>query len=157
MPPRQDALRDLGSAAGLALLALGYLAANRRYPLDSLTAPGPGVFPLAVGLLLLLLAGIQAVRTVWRWVRREADAVPRGAPGEPRHPLLMVGLLAAFGAAIGVIGFLPASCGLALLSSRLLGARGWWGPVALAVGVTAAVWALFVVWLGVPLPAGPLG
>ncbi len=48
--------RDQWSAAGLAVLALGYLLAGRQYPLDTLATPGPGIFPLAVGLALLALA-----------------------------------------------------------------------------------------------------
>src|SRR5207249_11134653 len=48
--------RDRWSAAGLALLAIGYLFAARRYPLDTLTTPGPGIAPLGSGLALLALA-----------------------------------------------------------------------------------------------------
>ena len=54
------ARRDALSAAGLAVLAVVYLVANRQYALDTLATPGPGVFPLAVGLLMLGLAACQA-------------------------------------------------------------------------------------------------
>ena len=50
------ASRDRRLALGLAALALLYLAAGRRYPLDTLAAPGPGVFPVAAGAALLLVA-----------------------------------------------------------------------------------------------------
>jgi hypothetical protein len=64
--------------------------------------------------------------------------------------------LAGYAAAAGTVGFLTASFVLVVVASRLLGAAGWLRPAALALGVTLAAYALFVVWLGVPLPAGLL-
>jgi hypothetical protein len=61
MPPSGPAVREAWNAAGLALLAAVYLVAARRYPLDSLSAPGPGVFPLLLGALLLVLAIAQLI------------------------------------------------------------------------------------------------
>ena len=63
--------RDQWSAAGLAVLALGYLLAGRQYPLDTLATPGPGIFPLAVGLALLALA-------IWHAPGRRPPPGPRG-------------------------------------------------------------------------------
>jgi hypothetical protein len=70
--------------------------------------------------------------------------------------MALVAVLIGYPIAAGVVGFLAASFAVVLVSSRLLGARDWIGPVALALGVTAAAYAIFVVWLGVPLPAGPM-
>jgi hypothetical protein len=154
MARRPANVRDLTSAAGLGAVAVVYLLANRHYPLDSMASPGPGVFPLGAGLLALVLAALQAARAVWA---AEPAQLPREEPGAvpaSRGPYGMIALLAIGIVAIGSLGFLPASFVLALGASRLLGARGWIVPVALAVGVTVATWAIFVVWLGVPLPAG---
>ena len=73
-----EARRDLLSAGGLAVLAVAYLVANRAYPLDTLATPGPGVFPLAAGVLLLGLAAGQAVAAV--------RARPAGPPRPPSRP-----------------------------------------------------------------------
>ena len=48
--------RDRWSALGLALLAIGYLLAGRRYALDTLATPGPGIVPVVAGLALLGVA-----------------------------------------------------------------------------------------------------
>ncbi|HSE92689.1 MAG TPA: tripartite tricarboxylate transporter TctB family protein [Methylomirabilota bacterium] len=190
MTSGRDARRDRWSAAGLAVLALGYLYAARQYPLDSLAAPGPGVFPLAAGLALLVLAGCQAIATLRRHWQQEhgSGAGPRSGPGhtsgagrgseptdglgtmhgaEPRRepgdtsrrgaPLMMAILLVVYAGSVGVLGFLPASCALIVLATRLMGVPGWWRPTLLATGVTAATYLIFAVWLGVPLPSGPLG
>ena len=153
MPHGSGARRDLLSAAGLGLVAVVYLAAGRSYPLDTLAAPGPGVFPLAAGALALLLAVGQIAGAVVR--RQDAGAEPPQSTSR-RDLASMVVLLVAYAAAVGTVGFLMSSLVLVALASRLLGARGWRRPVALAVGVTAVAWVIFVAWLGVPLPAGLL-
>ena len=143
--------RDRLSAGALAALAVAYLVANRAYPLDTLATPGPGIFPLAAGLLLLGLAAGQAVA---------ARRAPRAsAPAEGVATSRVVGLTAAlvgYALAAGTVGFLAASFALVLFASRLLGAPGWLRPAALALGVTLGAYVLFVAWLGVPLPRGRL-
>jgi Tripartite tricarboxylate transporter TctB family len=140
--------RDRWSALGLAVLALGYLVAGRRYPLDTLAAPGPGVFPFAAGLALLALAGWQ-LATAGRTAGH-----PVGDPVEVtrRQPLGMAAGLVLYAAALPVIGFLSASFALVVVAARLMGLPGWWRPVALALGVVAVSRVVFVTWLGVPLP-----
>ena len=146
MTPRSSARRDRWSALGLAVLALGYLLAGRRYPLDTLATPGPGVVPLAAGVVLLALA-------IWQLL-----AAPRSAPepadggAERRAPLIMAAVLALYAAALPVLGFLLTSFALVFVAARLMGLDGWRRPAALALGVTVASRLLFGTWLGVPLP-----
>jgi hypothetical protein len=143
--------RDLLSAGALAALAVAYLVANRAYPLDTLATPGPGIFPLAAGLLLLGLAAGQAVA---------AGRAPHPDPSAGGVAISrVVGLMAAlvgYALAAGTLGFLTASFALVLAASRLLGAPGWLRPAALALGVTLGAYLIFVAWLGVPLPRGRL-
>jgi hypothetical protein len=151
MPAGPEARRDRWSAAGLAALAVAYLAVNRQYPLDTLAAPGSGVFPLAAGVALLVLAGWQAIAP--------ARGQARGAKGpwrRRRAPLLMAGLLVLYAAGLNVLGFLVASFALVLLAARLMGAPDWRRPALLALGVIIATSLVFVAWLGIPLPAGLL-
>ena len=153
MPNSPEGRRDLVSAAGLAVLAVAYLVANRAYPLDSLATPGPGIFPLAAGILMLGAAACQAVAVTRA---RPAAAPGQVAGGETRRLLALMAVLVGYPLAAGLIGFLTASFGVVLAASRLLGARGWARPAALALGVTAAAYVIFVAWLGVPLPSAPL-
>jgi putative tricarboxylic transport membrane protein len=142
------ATRDRCSALGLALLAIAYLAAARRYPLDTLVTPGPGVFPLAVGVALLAVAA-------WMFVGRGRDAAPAAAEdGSPRRrtPLVLSAVLVLYAALLPAVGFAPASFALVVVTARLMGLPGWWRPLALGAGVMAATRLVFVTWLGVPLP-----
>jgi putative tricarboxylic transport membrane protein len=144
--PRSAARRDQWSALGLAVLALGYLLAGRRYPLDTLATPGPGIVPLAAGVALLALA-------IWQVL-----AAPRSAPDPadgglvPRAPLIMSAALALYAATLPMLGFLLTSFALVFVAARLMGLAGWWRPAGLALGVTVASRVLFGAWLGVPLP-----
>ena len=98
------------------MLALGYLLAGRRYPLDTLATPGPGIFPLAAGLALLALA-------VWQLLaggRRPAPAAAGEADDVEisRAPLIMSAVLALYAAALPRLGFTLTS--FALVSGRRL-------------------------------------
>jgi hypothetical protein len=143
---RSAARRDRWSALGLAVLALGYLLAGRRYPLDTLATPGPGIFPLATGGALLALA-------IWQFLAaRRAGPDPGDGGAVPRAALNMSVVLALYAATLPVLGFTLTSFALVLVAARLMGLAGWWRPAALALGVTLASRAVFVTWLGVPLP-----
>lgn len=152
MSPGPQARRDRWSAAGLAVLALAYCSANRQYPLDTLAAPGPGVFPLVVGLALLVVAGWQIIAP---GRQRAAEGGSRVASGR-RALVLMGGLLVAYAAGVGGLGFFAASFVLVVLATRLMGTPGWGRPALLACGIAVVTYLLFVAWLGVPLPRGLL-
>ncbi|HZF04403.1 MAG TPA: tripartite tricarboxylate transporter TctB family protein [Patescibacteria group bacterium] len=164
--------RERWGAIGLALLAIGYLLAGRRYPLDTLATPGPGIVPLASGLALLALA-------VWLFAvagrvgaTRISNRPPTERPGRadpattsglfetgaaPTRPiqwsaLIMAGALVLYAALLPRLGFLASSWALVVVSSRLMGLEGWWRPAVLALGVTGVAYLLFARWLGVPLP-----
>jgi len=144
--PRSAARRDQWSALGLAVLALGYLLAGRRYPLDTLATPGPGIFPLAAGVALLALA-------IWQFLAaRRSPPDPAASGAVPRAPLIMSVVLALYAVTLPVLGFALTSFTLVFVAARLMGLAGWWRPTALALGVTLASRVLFVTWLGVPLP-----
>ena len=140
--------RDRWSAVGLALLAIGYLLAARRYPLDTLATPGPGIFPLIAGVGLLAVA-------LWQLAARAATRAADGPPAAPLHraaPAITGVVLILYALAFPRIGFLASSFVLVAVVSRLMGRAGWWRPAALALGITAASHVVFARWLGVSLP-----
>ena len=134
-------------AAGLAVVAVAYLLAGRRYPLDTLATPGPGIFPLAAGLALLGQAAWQFLAA-----RRAAPTVDAACDQSARAPLLMSAALVLYAVALPRLGFLPTSFALVVVAARLMGLDGWWRPAALALGVAVGSRVIFGTWLGVPLP-----
>ena len=142
--------RDRWSALGLAVFAVAYLLADRRYPLDTLTTPGPGLFPLLAGLALLALAA-------WEFVvsgRGREDAPVRSVSEPPAigAPLVMAAVLVVYAALLPIAGFVIASFALVSVSAWLMGLRSWWAGAALGLGIVVASRLVFVTWLGVPLP-----
>jgi putative tricarboxylic transport membrane protein len=157
--PRRSALGNLDalSAGGLGLAGIGYLVYGRRYPLDTLAAPGPGLFPTVVGVLLVLLAtGLLLSAWITPAPAGQARNDPAGG-GRGDRPLLLMAMLGAGVALMPVIGFLASSFVLVVVSSRLLGADDWLRPVALGLAVIAGAYLLFVRWLAIPFPRGLAG
>jgi len=170
--------RDRWSAVGLAFLALAYLVAARRYPLDTLATPGPGIVPVIAGVALVAIAiwlfvssgriGAPAISNRPPAIRtglahpattnglKEKGVAPT-RPSEPspvtrRSPLILSLALVLYVALLPRLGFIVSSVVLVVLAARLMGAPGWWRPLALALGVSALAYWLFARWLGVPLP-----
>ena len=67
-------------------------------------------------------------------------------------PLALCAALVVYTAVLPRLGFMASSFALVVVASRLMGARGWWRPAALGVGVAGVAHLLFARWLGVPLP-----
>ncbi len=115
------------------------------------TGPGAGYFPLRIGMLLVAVALLLALRQL------SAGAAGRFAePGVLYRVGSMLLPTALFGAAIAPLGaYVPMVIYLLWMARGQ--ARASW-PVALlmAFGTPAAFFLLFEAWLTVPLAKGPL-
>src|SRR5262245_40262113 len=113
MPPSVPGRGDGWSAVGLAALAVAYLVAGRRYPLDSPATPGPGVFPLLLGALLLMLAVCELLSFAWARSSGEPGGPAAASEGPAARgqgrALAMMGVLVVYAASFPVVGFLAAS------------------------------------------------
>ncbi len=145
------ALHGLALLTGL--LALGYVADGLKYPLGTAAQPGPGIYPLLVGGLLLLASiglGVEA-----------STSPPQGEVDWPRSADLrrVAGIIASI---LGYVILLPivghpivgTLATLSVLHVVGLPSRPAKFGLALALGLGS--YYLFARILGVPLPAGPL-
>lgn len=155
--------RDRWCAALLALLAIAYLISARRYPVDTLATPGPGLMPVLAGVALLGIAiwlfatSSRAAATSSRVGPTDSrlDAAARAAVADTPlalKPLALCAALVLYAAILPRVGFSTSSFALVVVASRLMGETSWWRPVALALGVVSVSHLLFARWLGVPLP-----
>jgi hypothetical protein len=146
--------------AAIAWLVLGALtvALSLQYPIGTLRAPGSGLYPLMLGLMLMALAAAHAVRVR---LEQPRPAVTPGAPSwrlddATRRVLLFVGAVALCTALLQTIGYIASGFLVMLGLLRVFGVR--WGAAALIAALSAvASHVLFVRWLHIPMPAGPLG
>ena len=130
-----------------------YLAMALGFPFGNVAKPGPGFFPVGVGIFLCLTAAaltIAALRGV-----PVGGAVPGLAAGARGRVAATVAGLVGFGLLLPWIGYPACACLFVALLLRYLGGTGW--PGALVTGVLSALLThyLFGVLLGVPLPRGP--
>ena len=146
MPIRNP--RDFWSGVLFTLLGAGALAIGSKYTLGTASRMGPGYFPRILGILLIVLGGILALRALR----------VRGAPLPPFHwrPLVIVlGSVVLFGAIVQKVGVALATVILIVTASAA--SREFRPRESLVVGVALAALAVgvFVVGLQLQLPIWP--
>jgi hypothetical protein len=130
----------------LALAGVFVAVLGSSYKIGSLTAMGPGFMPVALGVCLVLLAVGLLIG--------ELRVMPGIELGFPVRPVLWVGGgIIAWALLIEVVGFFPASILQLVFSSFALPQQSWRTIAMLALGMTVASYIVFVMLLGVPVPA----
>ena len=140
---------EIGLALAFAAIGVVWIAGAVGMPLWEGFAPQSGFLPLIYGVLLTALSGAVFISLFLS--ERSAAAPPIGKP-------LLV--LAAVGAA--VVGVTAAGFGVAtflmlLFLFAVVEKRSVLKSAIAAAATSAALILIFRTWLGVPLPAGPLG
>jgi putative tricarboxylic transport membrane protein len=160
------ARKDIASSLVLILFSLTFLIYTTRYPLDDWENPGPAVFPLLLGGVLLFLAAWQLIRA---FLSPKAPDRLRGKgsmiiavkaffldnQGEAKV-FIMTALLVLYILMMQWIGFFVSTFLLVILASRLMEAKDWVRPIALSAGVCLFCYFLFVVWIKLSFPRGVL-
>jgi hypothetical protein len=138
-------------AVGVGLFAVAALSGASAWtmPTGGLSLPGPGFFPLALSLLL----GVVAIGVIVR-------AWHHGDHGVVRVDLPIAGVAVLALAVLVLVwqplGFLLATFFFLTLLFRSIAGLGWARTLVVAAVVTAGTWGLFVGLLGVRLPVWPL-
>jgi putative tricarboxylic transport membrane protein len=143
--------------AQVALIALGIGVAVESVSLGLRTrlGPGPGLLPLLLGVLLVVLAAIWAVQSL-------LAARAATAPDDAAEPLdlpyiaVVITSLIALAGLLDLIGFQIAMALFLLLHLRWIGRRGWLPSIGLAVAGSVGTFVLFDRVLQVPLPLSSL-
>jgi putative tricarboxylic transport membrane protein len=146
--------------AAIAWFVFGAITAalSLQYPIGSLWAPGSGLYPLVLGVMLMGLAAAHAARLRLEQPKRAVapGATPRRLGDATRRVLLFIGVAALSTALLQPIGYVASGFLLMLGLLRVFGMR--WGFAALIAVLSAvAAHVLFVRVLGIPMPAGPFG
>lgn len=118
-----------------------WLAGDLR--LGTLTDPGPGLWPTAIAVLLVITGVVIAVRRT-----ADTEAFTRGAGVVVTAAASLVLLAVLFER----VGFEIPTALVLLLWLRLFGRESWRTTVLVAVLATAAAYLVFITALGVPLP-----
>jgi putative tricarboxylic transport membrane protein len=130
-----------------------YLLEGMRYRLGTPAEPGPGLFPLLVGGILLLGCvgtGIEALAS--------SPTVKINWPAGPaRRRVAAIALsCAGYVLALPHAGHMVAGSLLAFAVLHAMALRSWPVKIAVSAGIGVGSYVVFGVMLGVPLPEGTL-
>ncbi len=143
---------ELGFA--LILTATSLYLLYSAYGISGFTAlSGPGAVPMATTLVMVVTAGIVALRT-GRLPRVPTETLSRDIL--PPMVILFIGLLIVFGLLLKPLGFVPTAALFLTLAIKVLARRGWGYTLAVALGSLIVIWIVFRVVFTVLLPAGIL-
>jgi putative tricarboxylic transport membrane protein len=151
-------LLDRSELVGALLLAaLGVFVASAAWDWPYLTrdGPGPGFFPLWIGMALVGLSALLVARQY----AEARSGKPSAATGWKGARPVLVGWVALMVAAALVkpAGFTVTYALLTAFLIRVVFRRTWTAALAVSLVSAAAFWLLFVKLLRVQLPAGPWG
>lgn len=126
------------------------IAAALTTPDPGFGVVGPAVLPTALGVLVVGSA---------LWLARDALArreLPVLEPLDRRPFTATLVAIAAFLAAFVPLGFVLSGAAYLVVQSRILGSRRLLRDAIAAIALTAALYLVFVRFLGIELPRGPL-
>lgn len=142
------------TAFSFLVLGSAYLAGSLKLPMGTSVRPGAGLFPLLVGISLVITSALLLMGS---WKQKETGAEDREPfpEGKDRQRVLAVAMtLISFVALLKTLGYGVSSAVLMGAILRLLGLRSW-GRIVLISLLTAAIsFYLFDSLLGTPLPRG---
>jgi putative tricarboxylic transport membrane protein len=144
--------RETAASIVVMLIGVVFLVYNMNYPLGQWANPGPGVFPLMVGGVWVVLAVWHLVSVLRKHKAPAREILPEDK-GKTKAPFMIVALVFYLLVVKGV-GFFITTFLFVIICSRLAGAKEWGRPVALSVGVTLFCYVLFGMWLKLSFPRG---
>lgn len=141
---------DRTLAAVLFVLSAGYLAVAFLIsePGGQYAAIGPRAFPVAIGIGLVACS---------LWIGLTAKGLRELPPIDWRVAALSALAFLAYISLLETVGYLLATVAFIAIESRLLGSRPWFRDLIVSVFITASVYAVFNLLLGIRLPAGLIG
>ena len=143
--------RDFVSGLMFVTVGVGFAIGATAYPFGGSAKPGPGYFPLLLGLIQALLGAVVLFKSLT--VETE-DGEPIG--GLALKPLLLIlGGVVLFGVLLPRAGLVIAVPVLVIIASFAGDEFHWKGVLITAALLTAGSWLVFVKSLGLVIPVWP--
>jgi putative tricarboxylic transport membrane protein len=143
-------------SAAVAVLGAATFLLARTFPSGKTLEMQPGFYPQVLGVLLVLLAGLQLFQTLTRtraagWRRTFKFALPRSF-----KPLLVLGLMAGYWMLLFFTGFVVSTV-IALLAMVKIFGGSWRQALLTCLVGPPLFYVVFQLLFEVPLPRGLLG
>lgn len=112
--------------------------------------PGPGLFPLLLGVLLILFSVIS-------FFTSNPEKVPKvSGVLIPRSVLYVIGILFGYRFSLPILGYSLSTLLLFIILLKIVGGQKWFVTMAWSLFITITSGLLFIRWLDVPFPKGIL-
>jgi len=148
---------DQWSGLALSILAAGMILAALRLPYGNLRNPGPGFFPLWLG---VILGGMSIAFFVQTTRGKESERTLKEILEEDVRwgkVLLVLGALILYGFLMDTIGFLIVTFLLMIVLLRFIEPQPWKVVIGWALAGSVGSYLIFEVWMKLRLPKGFLG
>jgi len=148
---------DQWSGIALSILSAGMISAALRLPYGNLHNPGPGFFPLWLG---LILGGMSIALFVQTTRGKESERTLKEILEEDVRwgkVLLVLGALILYGFLMDTIGFLIVTFLLMIVLLRFIEPQPWKVVIGWALAGSVGSYLIFEVWMKLRLPKGFLG
>ena len=133
-------------------LSIGYLLQSVSMPQGTLDSPGPGMFPVGVGIAAIVISLVVVVEGLVGAGAKGSLELPVGF--ERRQVLIFMGTLVGFILILPLAGQYLAASIYVVATLKFLGRLSWIRSIILGVLIGAGVSLLFAEVLEIPLPAG---
>ena len=145
---------------GIVIFIFGGMTASLSFtmPIGTFRMAGTGMFPLCLGILLMILSGIFILKIFFRHkeeqVKKEASIESSESPMEL---ILFLGTMALATLFFNQLGYPLTSFLLMMALLRILGIKRWGLNILISVVTALGSYFLFVQWLNIPMPKGWIG
>ena len=146
---------------GVILFLFGGLTTllSLRMPIGTFRAAGTGLFPLLLGIILMILSGLFLLNLFLgkeKGAGRKESPV-EAIPGSIKPVVLFLGMMALATLFLNSLGYPLIAFLLMVALLKILGMKRWPANILLSLATAAASYFLFIQWLKIPLPKGWLG
>ena len=145
---------------GVVIFLFGGITAilSLRMPIGTFRMAGTGMFPLFLGILLMVLSGIFILKTFLRGEKGKTEKEASIKSSEsPIQLILFLGTMVLATAFFNRLGYPLVSFLLLVALLRILGIKRWGQNILISVVTAVGSYFLFVKWLDIPMPKGWIG
>jgi len=145
---------------GIVILLFGAITTllSLRMSIGTFRMAGTGMFPLCLGILLMILSGAFTLRIVFQGKKEQIKKETSIESSEsPRQLILFLGAMVLATLFFNPLGYPLTSFLLMVALLRVLGIKKWTLSLPLSFVTATVCYFLFVQWLQIPLPKGWMG
>lgn len=147
-------------AGGIVLFLFGAVTTllSLKMPIGTFRMAGTGMFPLILGILLMILSGILVLKIFSQGLAAKVKKEPAPESSEsPVQLILFLGTMVLVTVFFNQLGYPLSSFLLMVALLRILGVERWRFALPLSFITAVVCYFLFVQFLKIPLPKGWMG